>query len=551
MLRLSVSLTALALCLAFAGSASAHGDGAERADRGERADRADRAEREVREERDRARDADKISRDIERDARKASERAVRDNDAGESGSDSAGGSDSDLPAADGSTETDPDETSGDDRTADESVDERDEERSDSSGSGSGDALEDESDSSDTEDFDEDDNSDEDNSGSDDDADEDAEDDRKDEEDDDNDDDDDSGEDDDGGDDGEKSANLISDDSGHVYRDREVLILLPAPDELERLSEAGFTVIEKRQLRRDGAQLIRVGFAADVKAVDAVSQVRELYPSAAIDLSHVYKASAEPAETAGKSILPGKLDDRRSDVSIAVIDGFSAGSLPDGVELKSFVKRRSDLPHGAQVMSVLLDDLKQMGEGHPKRLLAADVAEHFKDSSAQASAYNLVDALDWAAAEGADIINISLAGPPNQVLASVVDSLQDEGILMFAAVGNTGPATSPGYPAAYGSVVGVTAVSSDGAPYMYAARGEEVELSAQGVGIRLSPDSDVLSGTSFAVPRVVALAARLMNDTPANNHREGLRALARDLGAPGRDDVYGYGLVPVPDQLKPD
>ncbi len=499
MLRLSVSLTALALCLAFAGSASAHGsDGAERADRGERADRADRAEREGRAERDRSRDADKVSRDIERDARKASERAVRDNDAGESGS----------------------------------------------GSGSGDTRDEDSDSSDMEDFDEDDNSDDDNSGSDNDADED----RKDEDDDDDDNDKD---DDDGGDDSEKTANLISDDSGHVYRDREVLILLPEPDELERLSEAGFTVIEKRQLRRDGAQLVRVGFAADVKAADAVSQVRELYPSAAIDLSHVYKASAEAAGSAGKPMLPGKLDARRSDVSIAVIDGFSAGSLPDGVELKSFVKRRADLPHGAQVMSVLLDDLRQMGEGAPKRLLAADVAEQFKDSGAQAAAYNLVDALDWAAAEGADIINISLAGPPNQVLAAVVDSLQDEGILMFAAVGNTGPASSPGYPAAYGSVVGVTAVSSDGAPYMYAARGEEVELSAQGVGIRLSPDSDILSGTSFAVPRVVALAAWLMNGTPANNHREGLRALARDLGAPGRDNVYGYGLVPVPDELKPD
>ncbi|WP_291046150.1 S8 family serine peptidase [Hyphomonas sp.] len=545
MLRLSVSLTALALCLAFAGSASAHGsDGAERADRGERADRADRAEREGRAERDRSRDADKVSRDIERDARKASERAVRDNDAGESGSGSAGRSDNDLRTSDGSTEADPDDASGDDRRDDESGDEQRDERSDSSGSGSGDALEDESDSSDLEDFDEDDNSGDDNSGSDDDADED----RKDE-DDDNDDDD--KDDDDGGDDGEKSANLISDDSGHVYRDREVLILLPEPDELERLSEAGFTVIEKRQLRRDGAQLIRVGFAADVKAVDAVSQVRELYPSAAIDLSHVYKASAEAAGSAGKPMLPDKLDDRRSDVSIAVIDGFSAGSLPDGVELKSFVKRRSDLPHGAQVMSVLLDDLKQMGEGHPKRLLAADVAEHFKDSGAQASAYNLVDALDWAAAEGADIINISLAGPPNQVLAAVVDGLHDEGILMFAAVGNTGPASRPGYPAAYGSVVGVTAVSSNGAPYMYAARGEEVELSAQGVGIRISPDSDILSGTSFAVPRVVALAAWLMNGTPANNHREGLRTLARDLGAPGRDNVYGYGLVPVPDELKPD
>jgi Subtilase family len=535
MLRPSVSLTALALCLALAGTAAAHGgDSAERADRGERAERA---------ERDRARDADKISRDLERDMQKASERASRDRDTEAGGSGSDGVSASDLRTVEGATEP----GTGEDRGADENDDggESVEERSDSSGSGSGDALEDESDSSGSEDRDDDERSDEDNSGSDDDSDN-EEDDERDDEEGDGDDADDSD-----GDDSETSANLISGDDGHLYRDREVLVLLPEPDELERLSAAGFTVIEKRELRRDGGLLIRVGYAEDIKAADAVSEVRRLYPSAAIDLSHVYKASSGPADSSAVLALPEKLDDRRSDVSIAVIDGFSNGSLPDGVELKSFVKRRSDLPHGAQVMSVLLDDLRQMGEGHPKRLLAADVAEQFKDSSAQASAYNLVDALDWAAAEGADIINISLAGPPNQVLSAVLDSLEDDGVLMFAAVGNTGPASRPGYPAAYGSVVGVTAVSSNGAPYMYAARGEEVELSAQGVGIRLSPDSDVLSGTSFAVPRVVALAAWLMNATPADDHREGLRALARDLGAPGRDDVYGYGLVPTPDELKHD
>lgn len=535
MLRPSVSLTALALCLSLAGTAAAHGgDRAERGDRGERAERAERADR------DRAREADKVSRDLERDTQKASERAGKDRDTEAGGSGLDGGSASDLRTVEGATEP----GTGEDRIADENDDggESVEERWDSSGSGSGNALEDDSDSSGSEDRDDEERSDEDNSGSDDDSDDEADDERDDEEDD---------ADDNDGDDSEASANLISGDDGHLYREREVLVLLPEPDELERLSAAGFNVIEKRELRRDGGLLIRVGYAEDIKAADAVSEVRRLYPSATIDLSHVYKASSGPADSSGVLALPEKLDDRRSDVSIAVIDGFSNGSLPDGVELKSFVKRRSGLPHGAQVMSVLLDDLRQMGEGHPKRLLAADVAEQFKGSSAQASAYNLVDALDWAAAEGADIINISLAGPPNQVLATVVDSLREDGILMFAAVGNTGPASRPGYPAAYGSVVGVTAVSSNGAPYMYAARGEEVELSAQGVGIRLSPDSDVLSGTSFAVPRVVALAAWLMNATPADDQREGLRALARDLGAPGRDDIYGYGLVPTPDELKHD
>lgn len=542
MLRPSVSLTALAFCLALAGGASAHGDDrSERADRGERSERAERAERT---ERDRNRDAEKRSRDVEREAERSNERAVTNGDDREAGSDAGGGSASDLRTVETASNTDSDDASDDGRLSDEGRDDSDDERHESSGSGSGGSLDDEDDSSDADDFEDNSDDNDDSSGSDDDV-------EDDETDDDGDDDDKSDEDDDKEDDAEKSASLIAGDDGHVYRDREVLILLPQADELGRLSEAGFTIIEKRQLRRDGALLVRVGYAEDIKALDAVSEVRRLYPAASIDLSHVYKASSETVDSGAVQILPDKLDEQRSDVSIAVIDGFSSASLPDGVELKSFVKRRADIPHGTLVMSVLLDDLKQMGEGHPKRLLAADVAEQFKDSSAQASAYNLVDALDWAASEGADIINISLSGPPNQVLASVVDSLRDEGILMFAAVGNTGPASRPGYPAAYSSVVGVTAVSSNGAPYIYAARGEEVELSAQGVGIRLSSHSDVLSGTSFAVPRVVALAAWLMSGTPASDQRESLRALARDLGAPGRDEVYGYGLVPTPEELLQD
>lgn len=549
MLRPTVSLAVLALCLAWAGGASAHGgDSAERADRGGRADRPDRAERA---DRDRAKDAEKASRDRDRDAQKASERTGRDAAFSSSGSGTGSGN-----AADGASLADPDETSGEDRLADANGDAGSDngldQASGNSGSGSDDPLQDNSGSSDANDLDEDDNSGEGSSGSDNgDADDDSDEDGSDEEDSEEDDEADADGDDGDTGEGENSASLVSDDSGHLYRDREVLILLPETEELERLTAAGFSVIEKRPLRRDGALLVRVGFAQDVKAADALSEVRSLYPAAAIDFSHVYKASSETGGVEPEAVLPDKLDDRRSDVRIAVIDGFSSSDLPEGVELKSFVKRASDVAHGAQVMSVLLADLDQIGEGHPERLLAADVAERFKDAGSQASVYNLVEALDWAASEGADIINISLAGPPNQVLGAVVESLQGDGVLMFAAVGNTGPASQPGYPAAYGAVVGVTAVSSNGTPYLYAARGEEVELSAQGVELRLTPGSNVLSGTSFAVPRVVALAAWMMDGEPSGNFREGLRALAKDLGAPGRDNIYGYGVLPTPDELKLD
>jgi hypothetical protein len=51
-----------------------------------------------------------------------------------------------------------------------------------------------------------------------------------------------------------------------------------------------------------------------------------------------------------------------------------------------------------------------------------------------------------------------------------------------------------------------------------------------------------SGTSFAVPFATAAAARIRLLQPGENARELLNSSAVDIGAPGRDDIYGYGLL---------
>ena len=55
------------------------------------------------------------------------------------------------------------------------------------------------------------------------------------------------------------------------------------------------------------------------------------------------------------------------------------------------------------------------------------------------------------------------------------------------------------------------------------------------------------GTSFAAPQVAGLlAASLAAPDPAAARKsvDALAAVALDLGAPGRDPVYGWGLVGV-------
>jgi subtilisin family serine protease len=99
-----------------------------------------------------------------------------------------------------------------------------------------------------------------------------------------------------------------------------------------------------------------------------------------------------------------------------------------------------------------------------------------------------------------------------------------------------------------NIVGVTAVDAQNRVYRYANRGEHVDFSARGVAVAAIDAKGVLrdaTGTSFAAPVVAArLASQMTKPDPAAAWRV-IRALeteARDLGARGRDPIYGAGLV---------
>ena len=72
-----------------------------------------------------------------------------------------------------------------------------------------------------------------------------------------------------------------------------------------------------------------------------------------------------------------------------------------------------------------------------------------------------EALGWLAGHRAQVINISLVGPPNKLVERAVQLVQRRGIQLVAAVGNDGPAAPPQYPASYAGVMAVTAVDGRG------------------------------------------------------------------------------------------
>ncbi|CAA7618429.1 hypothetical protein MCP1_2190001 [Candidatus Terasakiella magnetica] len=85
-------------------------------------------------------------------------------------------------------------------------------------------------------------------------------------------------------------------------------------------------------------------------------------------------------------------------------------------------------------------------------------------------------------------------------------------------------------------------------YSHANQGSYVDFAAPGVGIYTAlagGGGKAQSGTSFATPYITAMAAILnqAGKTPTpNDLRRALSTATRDLGKPGKDNIFGYGYV---------
>lgn len=171
---------------------------------------------------------------------------------------------------------------------------------------------------------------------------------------------------------------------------------------------------------------------------------------------------------------------------------------------------------------------------------------------------VLTALEYALENGATVVNMSL-GWPNAIekgysfLNSVLAQAYASGVVVVTAAGNRSQ-SNPGanaddvYPANQAAVLTVSGVDRDLAfDGGYSASGASVDLCAPGTSVSVAAPGGGMttrSGTSFAAPHVAAAAACVQLAQPgvtAARVRQTLYGYAEDLGAPGRDDRYGYGL----------
>ena len=176
------------------------------------------------------------------------------------------------------------------------------------------------------------------------------------------------------------------------------------------------------------------------------------------------------------------------------------------------------------------------------------------SRGQGDDATIAQGVRWAVDQGARIISMSLGGPDDtDVMRDAVQYAHERNALVIAASGNgQAEGNAPNYPAAYPSVLAVSATNSNDGVTGFSTTGSFVDIAAPGVGLwstiwrRDQGDSyGVENGTSASCPHVAgaaALALTLRPDLSADQLAELLELGADDQGAPGKDPEYGYGRL---------
>jgi len=235
-----------------------------------------------------------------------------------------------------------------------------------------------------------------------------------------------------------------------------------------------------------------------------------------------------------AVIDSGVDVKHPELANSVSDSFDALGSSEGPHV-----------HGTGIAGAIVAHAKLMGSAPEARLLAIR-AFGAGSKGAESTSYVILRGLDYAAEHGAQIINMSFAGPKDPLIERGIAATASRGILMVAAAGNAGAKSPPLYPAANPNVIAVSGTDAQEKLFAASNRGNHIAISAPGADIFLpAPDEkyQITSGTSFSAAYVSGVAALMLERNPAlkpNDVRAILTKTARDLGVPGRDDQFGAG-----------
>ncbi len=312
--------------------------------------------------------------------------------------------------------------------------------------------------------------------------------------------------------------------------------------------------------------------------DELLKLHDLNADAYIRAERVWNEKGIRGTGVTVAVLDSGVDDSHPEISDSIIAKANFARGPGGTEDKD--------GHGTHVIGIVTaNGVYEITNtyGFPSPNWATGVAPNAGILSARVCGNagcftsDVSAGIEWAVAQGADVINLSLGGGnygghcDGSALAAKANWAVEQGTIVVASAGNENSGVSS--PACGSKVIAVGAVyhadigsqdygnCADAATQpdqrvCFSNYGEALDVMAPGAAI-LSSYSCIAAGdcgsvwyawmfgTSQSSPHVAALAALVLEKnsglTPAEV-KEIIESTARDLGAPGRDDFYGSGVI---------
>lgn len=303
--------------------------------------------------------------------------------------------------------------------------------------------------------------------------------------------------------------LDRDKNGNPVRRGELVVIDPDAQTLADVAPEGFVPLREETVL--GLRFVVLSIpdrGGDIRK--AMKRLTKAAPGLDMDYNHVFEPAGGPLATTYSVALASGASSTAKGRLIAMIDGgVAAHQSMKGATIRQrgFVGKVVPTGHGTAVASLLVGDAGRFkGAAIGARLLVADV---YGGNPAAGSATAIVRALGWAEENNAEVVNISLVGPPNKLLEKAIAQLQARNIKVVAAVGNDGPAAPPQYPASYNGVVAVTGVDAQGRAIREAGRAKHLDFAAPGADMAAALPAGgyaEVRGTSFAAPLATARLA---------------------------------------------
>jgi hypothetical protein len=251
------------------------------------------------------------------------------------------------------------------------------------------------------------------------------------------------------------------------------------------------------------------------------------------------------------------------VKVAVLDTGIRTDHPDlsvagGINtISEGVSYDDDNGHGTHVAGVIAaldNDLGIKGISPRVELYAIKAL----DEHGEGKQTDIIAGIQWAIENDIDLINLSLTTEVStEALKSILEYSYKQGIISVAASGNNYDGVLKNedtvmYPAKYPFVIAVGSIGHEKLPSYFSQQGKSLEFVAPGEVILSTYIDDLpymeLSGTSMATPivtGVLSLYKEVYPSLPALEIRSLAQENSLDLGVPGRDILYGYGLIQSP------